>query len=83
MSDGTATFDDDNTATFDFDVTLDDLLYCGGLEGLNEILDERLDQNSDGSEPVMATDITYEVVSATPGIDGIITIRATFTPDPL
>ena len=68
--------------TFDFNVSLDDLLYTPGLEGLNEILDNRLEQDP-SFEGVIATDISYETVSATPGPSGTITIRAIFTPEDL
>lgn len=74
----------ETTATFEFDVTLDDLVEANGIEGLNDILDERLAQDPLGRfEGVIASDISYEPLSVTPGDTGLITIVATFTPDSL
>lgn len=65
---------------FIFDVTLDDLLEADGVEGLNNILEERMLQNPE-FEGVLPTDISYEPQFVTPGDIGLITIIATFTPD--
>lgn len=68
--------------TFEFDVTLDDLLYAEGVAGLNDILDERMTNDPQARfEGQMATDISYEALTVTPGDTNIITISATFTPD--
>lgn len=68
--------------TLEFDVTLEDLVEAGGLEGLNEILDQRMSQRPE-FEGMIATDISYEAVSVSPGDVNLIVIVATFTPDPL
>lgn len=70
---------------FEFDVTLDDLLYANGLEGLNDILDERMAAKPEDFYGVMPTDISYELKSVTTGDEGLglITIVATFTPESL
>lgn len=65
---------------FIFDVTLDDLLDADGVEGLNNILEERMAQNPEFAG-VLPTDISYEPQFVTPGDIGLITIIATFTPD--
>lgn len=65
---------------FIFDVTLDDLLDADGVEGLNNILEERMTQDPE-FEGVLPTDISYEPQFVTPGDVGLITIIATFTPD--
>lgn len=72
----------ETTKTFEFDVTLDDLLYVNGAGGLNEVLDFRMG-NDPEFEGIIATDISYEAVLLSPGDTALITIRATFTPDPM
>ena len=68
--------------TITFDVTLDELLYAEGAAGLNDILDERMTNDPQARfEGQMATDISYEAVSVSPGDISLITISATFTPD--
>lgn len=68
--------------TFEFDVTLEDLLYANGVEGLNDILDSRM---ADRGIQHSATDIGYKVVRLYPvteeGVEGLITIIATYVPD--
>lgn len=73
----------ETATTFEFDVSLDDLLYAEGAAGLNDILDERMAQKPEDFYGIMATDISYEPLFVTPGDTGLITIRATFTPESL
>lgn len=63
--------------TFDFDVTFEELLWMQGAGGLNEVLDERMEQ---AGLKHMATDIAYEAHKMT-NKTGMITVRATYTPD--
>jgi hypothetical protein len=71
-----------NETTFEFDVTLDELLDAEGIEGLNDILDDRLASQGISHIP---TDIGYTVVKHHPGGEenpsGLITIIATYIAD--
>lgn len=73
--------EDSETKTFEFDVTLDELVESGGMDGLNDILESRL---SDQGFSYIPSGIDYRAIGLTPGDDtqeGIITILATYTPD--
>jgi hypothetical protein len=66
-----------DTQSFEFEVTVDDLIEVNGVEGLNEILDERM---GEAGIKHTATDIGYEVTKMT-NKTGLITITATYLPD--
>lgn len=70
----------ETTKTFEFDVTLDELIEANGVEGFNDILDERLSQNPE-FDGIIPTDISYDPLTVWPGDTALITIRATFIPD--
>lgn len=63
--------------TFDFDVTFEELLWMQGAGGMNEVLDERMEQ---AGLQATATDISYEAHKMD-NKTGMITVRATYTPD--
>lgn len=63
--------------TFDFDVTFEELLWMQGAGGMNEVLDERMEQ---AGLKHTATDISYEARKMT-NKTGMITVRATYVPD--
>lgn len=69
-----------DTKTFEFDVTMADLLDADGLNGLNEILDERM---ADRGIQHTATDISYDLTGLhrEDGAEGLLTIVATYVPD--
>ena len=62
--------------TFDFDVTMYDLVEAEGIDGLNEILDERMAaQGIDG----YAADVSYWPINLdVQGDQHMLTIRAKF-----
>jgi len=67
--------------TFEFDVTLDELVDSGGMDGLNDILESRL---SDKGFSYIPSGIDYRAIGLVAGDDtheGIITILATYVPD--
>lgn len=73
-------FSNDDTLNKRFEVSVDDLIELVGLAGLNDRLDEALDD-----EPHTAVDVSYQVVGCVLELGGsaTLTFEASYTPDPI
>ena len=73
---------ENDVKTFQFEISLDELVWLEGMQGMNDLLDEKMTQAGLGE---IATDISYAIIKLNVSADGnennTVTVEATYLPD--